>query len=409
MTTSASGFSSFSSSRFRSAIHMTRGTSSTGLLSPPASARPSLESPPTPAHTSHGASAAKAPLVVGPLVSPPDSLAGSPIDPDSHLSKFRTFIKSRDSEKGAIECVIDKVTHSTVQELLNMFENYMDETDQADVWDALRVDFIFGQLVIRFATAGHELVSGLLIHAVRSQDYPRNGSSSLVFGGCTNVPFQSGGYKTPDYGIYETKPIKKSVYESLPTIAFEVGYSQRRLSLAKKAAQYICLTLGNVLLVIAIDIVHVPNCRPRKLKSVTWSHWEQDPTHHREARDDETDNIWEATPSPLAYSTVVRLRGTDRRIHIRATETNRWELYPNPEISEINILHRHLFREPSEPDSETVAFRLKTSEIMAAVLEREGIQKAIDDRENVDAKRVLEEYADTVVQLGKRFKSGPGV
>ncbi|KAH9011104.1 hypothetical protein EDB83DRAFT_2322284 [Lactarius deliciosus] len=78
-------------------------------------------------------------------------------------------------------------------------------------------------------------------------------------------------------------------------------------------------------------------------------------------------------------------------------------------MAEIDILHRHLFREPNEADSETIGFRLRTSEIMAVVHAREGIQAPIDDRAIVNTKRALEYYTLTKERLAKKLTTGPGV
>ncbi|KAH8993096.1 hypothetical protein EDB83DRAFT_2534734 [Lactarius deliciosus] len=358
---------------------------STGLLSPPASTRTSLESPPNPP-APISASTARAPLVIGSIVSPPDSLASSPIGKDSPLSKFQAFVKSGNSQEEEIECVVEGVDSLLVCKLLEDFKSYMAQTEQADLWDRLNIDFISDKLIIRFPTAGHELVSDLVC-MVQNEDHRSGTGGPLFFGGGIDIPFHCGGFKTPDYGIYERKGIKDtdtskdtSLDHSVPTIAFEVGFSQSRDKLMKKAAQLICLTAGHILLVIAIDIVHVPNSCPRRLKSVIWSHWEEDHIHHVEDPEHtvgEEDNVITRVTdsSTLAFSATVSVHGMTQRVHIRATEKKKWRLYPgDPEIPEIKILHRHLFRDLNEAAAEMTVFSFNTSEVMAEILYREGVQ-----------------------------------
>ncbi|KAH8985703.1 hypothetical protein EDB92DRAFT_1345699 [Lactarius akahatsu] len=112
-------------------------------------------------------------------------------------------------------------------------------------------------------------------------------SSTVVVGGSTDIHYRHGnGYKSPDFGLYELKSRGDSrsssddMDNSTPTIVFEVTYGQSTRCLALEAARHICLTMGQILLVIAIDITHEPNTRPKKLQSVTWSHWEQDVHAH---------------------------------------------------------------------------------------------------------------------------------
>jgi len=67
---------------------------------------------------------------------------------------------------------------------------------------------------------------------------------------------------------------------------FEVAYTQPTRSVVLEAARHICLTRGQVQLVVAIDIVHKANTKPRELESVTWSHWEEDVLSYREVEDE---------------------------------------------------------------------------------------------------------------------------
>jgi hypothetical protein len=83
-------------------------------------------------------------------------------------------------------------------------------------------------------------------------------------------------HKSPDYSLYEVKDGNGTANDDNNTTLTMVAYTQTSCNLAEEAAQHICLMMGRVLLVVAIDIIHKPNMNPRELESVTWSHWEED-------------------------------------------------------------------------------------------------------------------------------------
>jgi hypothetical protein len=59
-----------------------------------------------------------------------------------------------------------------------------------------------------------------------------------------------------------------------PTIVFEVAYTQTSRNLATRGSTTHLPHHGAGVLVLVIDIIHERNTCPRKLHSVTWSHWE---------------------------------------------------------------------------------------------------------------------------------------
>jgi hypothetical protein len=121
---------------------------------------------------------------------------------------------------------------------------------------------------------------------------------------------------------------------STPTVVWEVTYyGETSTKLALDAAHHICLTRGRVLLVVTVDIVHEDNKdknMPRKLKEVTWAHWEMDFDSCKEVKvewdgelnvlhpDRDVDEDF-VHPPPNAYRTVVDMDGTN--YHIRAAKT----------------------------------------------------------------------------------------
>jgi hypothetical protein len=68
---------------------------------------------------------------------------------------------------------------------------------------------------------------------------------------------------------------------------FEVAYTQPTCRVVLEAARRTCLTRGEVQLVVVIDIVHKTDTKRRELKSVTWSHLEEDVQSCREVEDGE--------------------------------------------------------------------------------------------------------------------------
>jgi len=145
---------------------------------------------------------------------------------------------------------------------------------------------------------------------------------------------------------------------------------QTSRNLAEEAAWHICLTMGWVLLVVTIDIIHEPNTRPRKLHSVTWPHWEEDVGAYgmvtkqddeevnevRAERRQGEDNTLHVLPPATAFSALMSVPGDDKRYRVRVTETVKWELFADPKISRINILHRRLYRDPDDEDWDTLPF-----------------------------------------------------
>lgn len=118
----------------------TRSSSSihnTGLPSPPASTRTSIETPPKPvsspaSHIDSTSSAIPTPIPVGSFPSPPKSQAGSPPKTGSvrHvLLQLQPFLES-----GEHECEVDGVTPALLVEL----KAHMIQIGQAGVWESLR-------------------------------------------------------------------------------------------------------------------------------------------------------------------------------------------------------------------------------------------------------------------------------
>ena len=167
------------------------------------------------------------------------------------------------------------------------------------------------------------------------------GRSRIIEGGCADIYYNSG-FKSPDFSLYEVKDgggVSDDQDNSTPTVVFEVAYSQDTRSVVEEAARHICLTRGEVQLVVAIDIVHKTGTKPRELESVTWSHWEEDVlscdvVEHEDDemdkvhpdRGDEENNEDYVLPPATAFTAVVVQPGSGKRYRIRAEQTAKWRV-----------------------------------------------------------------------------------
>jgi hypothetical protein len=184
-------------------------------------------------------------------------------------------------------------------------------------------------------------MSSLIGLQARSDKFYRlYGSSSILAGGSADIRYEDGGYKSPDMSLYEVNKGEGARQIYAPTVVFEAASTRSSRNLAMEAARHICLTLGLVKLVVTINIVLQPNTFPRKLQSVTWSHWEEDfsafcvvPKQDsqeinviREERRHEEDDSLHVLPSATAFSAVIHSPSMDQKYRIRVTETEKWEV-----------------------------------------------------------------------------------
>jgi len=158
---------------------------------------------------------------------------------------------------------------------------------------------VYDKLIVRFPSIGHKIMSNLFhVIAKSGTGYPeRYGSSTIIESGSADIHHDSG-YKSPDLSLYEVNDNNPSkiLDSTTPTIVFEVVYPQPTRSVVLEAARHIYLTQGEVQLVVAIDIVHKANTNPRELKSVTWSHWEEDVLSYCEIEDGEREQVDDIRP-----------------------------------------------------------------------------------------------------------------
>jgi hypothetical protein len=141
---------------------------------------------------------------------------------------------------------------------------------------------------------GHEIIENIIkiLHASGTAYPQKYVSSSIMMGGSVDVQFRQGD-ESPDFSLYDVKewnPDSCEVYENdVPTIEFEVAYTQSARDVSFEAGRHICLTGGDILLIVVIDVKHKWGSKPRKLEAVTWSHWEEHVDSYREYVDEEGD------------------------------------------------------------------------------------------------------------------------
>jgi len=210
----------------------------------------------------------------------------------------------------------------------------------------ISLDFHPNKLIVRIPTLGHEIMSDLFdVMKQSGTGYSREPyrGSRIILGGSADVLHHGGGHKSLDYSLYVVRDGKGAANDddnTTPTIVFEVAYTQTSRNLAEEAARHICLTMGRVLLVVAINIIHKLNTSPRELESVTWSHWEEDVGGysvvteqndeevnevHAERRHGEDDTLY-VLPPTTSFTALMSVPGNDKRCRIRATEMAKWEV-----------------------------------------------------------------------------------
>lgn len=147
---------------------------------------------------------------------------------------------------------------------------------------------------------GHEILGSLFKRLSKNTDSyppgPYNGSE-IISCGTASVKLADG-VKQPDYSLYErrqgTGPMAAEAHalNAVPTITWEVGYSESPEKLALDAARMICLSKGLIQLVVTINITsEIQNTdrvggkrkveeeelpRVRALEGVTCAFWEMD-------------------------------------------------------------------------------------------------------------------------------------
>jgi hypothetical protein len=107
------------------------------------------------------------------------------------------------------------------------------------------------------------------------------GTNQICLGGCTDVDLVDGAIKSPNFSMYEDPypPTTRPMTEGMPTVVWEVAYSQDEKNLAYVLGRYVACSLGSVQLAIGVNIKHNNvQGQPRVLKKVTCTFWEADYT-----------------------------------------------------------------------------------------------------------------------------------
>ncbi|KAG2126631.1 uncharacterized protein EDB93DRAFT_1257451 [Suillus bovinus] len=405
------------------------------LPTPPNSTRTSLEElqhqPASPCKAQTPAKVAVPPPTKAIL--PPDHPTPPPSPSSTSQETYHSILRSfKNIADGTITRVVfQDVIPATYNMVLETATNNGD-------WDAVRVDYNEGVLIVHCPSLGHEILPELfdvMRHAGTS--YPREyHGSKITQGGSSTITLEAGS-KSPDFSLYEVKESSRQVEQvtnGIPTIAFEVGHWEGERKLTMDAGRLICLSKGMIQLVVTIDIDHEvekQNHGRRKLKSVIWTHWEMDAEYPQIVGKGDTYELNKLLPErdgkiikdtetvqpvPDAYRAVVRFAKIPHWVRayksntykvskpvvfcIQSADFNGLELFPDQGIRSIPILYGHLFRDPQEKDLKRPAFVFQTVDIMATIHSHETIRREIDGKN-----KKIDEDVDSVDQeLLKRLK-----
>jgi len=102
-------------------------------------------------------------------------------------------------------------------------------------------------------------------------------ASVVRLGGSADVELEDG-VKSPDFSLYEDHPTKPPATQAMPTVAWEVAYSEDENRLAHDLGRYVACSLGRVRLAVGLKIERnrAVAGQPRGLKKVTCASWEAD-------------------------------------------------------------------------------------------------------------------------------------
>jgi hypothetical protein len=198
------------------------------------------------------------------------------------------------------------------------------------------IDYDGNNLIINHPSIGHEIIQGIL--DLVDGGYPRRNphismENKIMSGGSADVRLRGGGLKQPDFSIYEIREGSTKHDDEEPTIAFEVGLSQRQRKLGEAAARLLLLCrYGTILLVVTVKIVVSGD--PEKLDSVTWTHWEVTSWEKVKKPEEKPANelyVIRSVPDkvdergmPLAYE-ITRKSG-ERQVVVRAAVTAKYQV-----------------------------------------------------------------------------------
>jgi hypothetical protein len=137
------------------------------------------------------------------------------------------------------------------------------------------------KLIVCYPTFGHDIMSTLFFnvnindakgHSLFSVD-----TSTVCLGGCADVELEDG-VKSPDFSLYEDHPMKPPTTQAMPTVVWEVAYSEDENRLVHDLGRYVACSLSRAQLAVGLKIEH--NCavagQLQGLKKVTCAFWEAD-------------------------------------------------------------------------------------------------------------------------------------
>jgi hypothetical protein len=146
-----------------------------------------------------------------------------------------------------------------------------------------RVRFSGEKLILQCPSLGHEFMATLFGRLIQdSTKFPSLSgvNRTVLFGGSADIDLDDGGIKSPDYSLYENHRDLKELplMHALPTVVWEVAYSESENDLARDLARHVACSVGGVRLAIGLKISHTLSTgdQLKALKSVTCEYWEVD-------------------------------------------------------------------------------------------------------------------------------------
>jgi len=77
-------------------------------------------------------------------------------------------------------------------------------------------------------------------------------------------------------------------------------------------------------------------------------------------------------------------------------------MFPTAEVQSIDILYRHLYRDPNEADAALPVFTIRIADVMSVIWSHERIQQNQDSTKKRSASQTLESMQAQLVRLKKK-------
>lgn len=265
-------------------------------------------------------------------------------------------------------------------------------------FERLRIDYVPNTLILRYPSAT-QAICPLFNLGCNPSHF--DGLMPIVPYGSTDIPMADSGAKSPDFSVLDesfSRAHPSSKLAGVPTVVWEVAYSVTKKKLAEDCGRWVALSDGGVQLANGIDIEYAGKDGP--VEELTWTFWEL-----------ETE-ILDSVEDGQVLSALVRedhgndppqfhsFRHLTNEFYIKyiARATHVFKILPpNSQCPKtIEILHRHVFRNPPDGKAHLPYYSYNVQAIRDAVavlrrahislaekrqLEKEGVADSVPDIE----------------------------